>query len=87
MVKQLKKDPTKPISSVKPLGSLGKSLKVSEAHSNILGKMSNEKLKEMVKTGINPDLKGDSNIKRGSQKTSMEAKSILNKRKPSNGIC
>jgi len=79
--KFLGSDPTKPISSVKPLGTLGKGMKVSKAHSIVLGKMSNEKLKEMVKTGINPDLKGDPNIKRGSQKTSMEAKSFLDRRK------
>jgi len=79
--KFLRSDPTKPISSVKPLGKLGSagSMKVSKAHSSVLGKMSANKLREMVKTGMNPDLKGDPNIKRGSQKTSMEAKSTLDK--------
>ena len=79
--KFLRSDPTKPISSVKPLGKLGGagSMKVSKAHSSVLGKISANKLREMVKTGMNPDLKGDPNIKRGSQKTSMEAKSTLDK--------
>ena len=84
--KFLRSDPTKPISSVKPLGKLGGagSMKVAKAH-QFLGKMGDSKLKEMVKKGMNPDLKGDPNIKRGSQKTSMEAKSFLERRKELSG--
>jgi hypothetical protein len=78
--KFLRPDPTKPISSVKPLGSLGgaKSMKVSKAHSNVLGKMNKDKLKAMVKAGKNPDLK---DIKGSSRMSSMEAKSFLDRRK------
>ena len=75
----IRKDPTKPISSVKPLGKLGGagSMKVKKAH-QFLGKMSDSKLKEMVKKGKNPDL-GD--IKESSRMSSMEAKSFLERRK------
>ena len=77
--KSIKKDPTKPISSVKPLGKLGGagSMKVKKAH-QFLGKMSDSKLKEMVKKGKNPDLK---DIKGSSRMSSMEAKSFLERRK------
>ena len=76
--KFLRSDPTKPISSVKPLGKLGGagSMKLKKAH-QFLGKMSDSKLKEMVKKGKNPDLK---DIKGSSRMSSMEAKSVLDKR-------